>query len=166
MCASILIPEQEASLKETLDPILSATHDRWMADADQALGPVMEADASFFQRWAAVRYLWDKFAERIQLEQELIDELHPLIHREAWERLSIEADRVKRLRRDLALLADQSGAAREVTRTARALLDALRQWYAQIEFAVGLIDLIHVSPYATRLLAQWRRGGLAQSCMF
>jgi hypothetical protein len=166
MCASLLIPERETPVEERLNPVLAATHDRWMADADQALGPVMEPDASFFQRWTAVRYLWDEFAERLQLEQELLDELHPLIHPEAWERLSIQAHRVKRLRQDLALLADQSGTRREVALTAHALLDGLRLWYAEIEFTVGLIELIHLSPYATRLLGQWKRGGLAESCMF
>jgi hypothetical protein len=166
MCASPLIDEPKTTVEETLDPILVTTHDRWMADADQALRPVMECDVTFSQRWAAVRYVRDEFAERLQLEQELIDELHSLIHSEARERLSIQADRVKRLAQDLDSLAHQSGATREVARTARALLDALRLWYAEIEFAVGPTDLADVSPSVNRLLAQWKRGALAECGMF
>jgi hypothetical protein len=142
------------------------THDRWMADADQALQPVMECDATFSQRWAAVRYVRDEFAERLQLEQELIDELHPLIHPEARERLSIQAERVKRLAQDLDSLAHQSGATREVARTARGLSDALRLWYAEIEFTVGQTHLADISPSVNRILAQWKRSALAESGMF
>jgi hypothetical protein len=166
MCASLLIVEPKTTVEETLDPILATTHDRWMADADQALRPAMESDATFSQRWAAVRYVRDEFAERLQLEQELIDELHPLIHPEAREQLSIQAERVKRLGQDLDSLAHQSGATREVARTARALLDALRLWYAEIEFGVGHTDLADVSPRVNGLLAQWKRAALAESARF
>jgi hypothetical protein len=164
MCASLLILEPQTTVEETLDPILATTHDRWMADADQALRPVMEGDATFSQRWAAVRYVRDEFAERLQLE--LIDELYPHIHPEARERLSLQANRVKQLGQDLDNLAHQPGATREVALTARALLDALRLWYAEIEFGVGHTDLADVSPSVNRLLAQWKRGGLAESGMF
>ena len=164
MCASILIPERESSVEETLDPILAATHDRWTAEADKALGPVMDADATFFQRWVATRYLSEEFAERLQLEQQLIDELHPFLCPEAEERLSAQADRVRQLRQDLSRVAHRLGTVPEMIRVARALMDALRLWYAEIEFAIGRVHLADLSPTAARLLEQWERGTLAESC--
>jgi hypothetical protein len=164
MCASILIPEPETSVEGTLDPILAATHDRWMAEADKALGPVMDSDATFSQRWVAARYLSEEFAERLQLEQQLIDELPPFLCPEAQERLSAQAARVRQLRQDLSGVVHRLGTVPEMIRVARALMDALRLWYAEIEFAIGRVHLADVSPTAARLLQQWERGTLAESC--
>lgn len=145
MCATMVAPN-------TLEPILAGTHDRWMAEADKIIGPVTEPDATFFQRWAAVRYLWDELPGRLELEQELLDELHPFIPAEIRERLSMQLDRLHHLHRDLDGLAHRTGTARELARTARALLEALRLWYAEIEFGVGEVEPADIGYAATSLL--------------
>jgi hypothetical protein len=152
MTASTLLPYRENVAEQTLAPILARVHDRWMAEADGALDPVTDPQATFFQRWTAVRYLWDQFAERFMLEQELIQELHAFIPLEIRERLAMQMDRVNRLHQDLDRLAHQRGVARELARTTRALLEALRLWYAEIEFAAGGIRQEDTSPDVHRLL--------------
>lgn len=152
MCASVVITQHGRAAPDILDPILAGTHDRWMAEADKVLGPVTERDATFFQRWAAIRYLSDTFPERFGMERELLEELHPFIVAEVRERLTLQVDRLIRLQQDLERLARQRGTAREVAHTARELLEALRLWYAEIEFAVGELREEDVGPGAARLL--------------
>jgi hypothetical protein len=123
-----------------------------MAEADKIIGPVTEPDATFMQRWAAVRYLWDELPGRLQLEQELLYELHPFIPAEIRARLSMQLDRLHHLHRDLDGLAHRTGTARELARTARAFLEALRLWYAEIEFAIGEVERADIGYAATSLL--------------
>jgi hypothetical protein len=123
-----------------------------MADCDVALGPVTDRDATFLQRWAAVRYVGDTFPEQFQLEQDLVEELHPFILPEVRERLDLQKDRLARLQQELEALAHQRGTAREIARVARHLVDALRLWYAEIEFAVGGLQMRDIGPQATGLL--------------
>ena len=152
MCATTAVSTLDRAARNTLDPILARTHDRWMAEADRIIGPVTEPDATFFQRWAAVRYLWDELPVRLQLEQELLDDLHPFIPAEIRERLSMQLDRLHHLHRDFDGLAHRTGIARELARTARALLEALRLWYAEIEFAVGETERADIGYAATSVL--------------
>ena len=168
MCATTVVSPLNRAVRDTLDPLLAEIHDRWMAEADRVIGPITEPDATFFQRWAAVRYLWDVLPVRLQQEQELLDDLHPFIPDEIRERLSVQLDRLHHLHRDLDGLAHRTGTARELARTARALLEALRLWYAEIEFAAGEIERTDIGYAATSLLerltgspvseAEWVRG--------
>ena len=151
MCAMPVVSLDRAT-RDTLAPILAGTHDRWMAEADKRIGPVTDSDATFMQRWAAVRYVWDELPVRLQLEQELLDELHPFIPAEIRARLSMQLDRLHHLHRSFDGLAHRTGSARELARTARALLEALRLWYAEIEFATGEIERGDVGYAATSLL--------------
>lgn len=152
MCATTVISPLDRSARDTFDPILARTHDRWMSEADKIIGPVTDPDATFMQRWAAVRYVWDELPVRLQLEQELLDELHPFIPAEMRARLSMQLDRLHHLHQDFDGLAHRSSTARELARTARALLEALRLWYAEIEFAAGEIRRADVGYAAASLL--------------
>jgi hypothetical protein len=152
MCATTVVSPRDRAAQDTLDPILSGTHDRWMAEADKIIGPVTEWDATFMQRWAAVRYVWDELPARLQLEEQLLKELHPFIPAEIWERLSMQLDRLHHLDRDLDRLAHRTGTAQELARTARNMLEALRLWYAEIELATGGIERADIGYAATSLL--------------
>ena len=162
MTATLLVPDREALVDTTLAPVLARVHDRSMAEHEVALDPISDPDATFFQRWAAVRYLWDQFAERFLLEQRLLDELHPFIPVELRNRLEMQIDRLGRLQHDLDRLAHQRGVARELASTTRALLEALRQWYAEIEFAAGEIRRSDISNSAQGILEKLNRG--SSSC--
>jgi hypothetical protein len=70
------------------------------------------------------------------------------------ERLRMQADRLGRLFADFSRLGRQRESARELARTARDLLEAVRLWYAEIELATGGIRWGDVGKEATRLLAE------------
>ena len=152
MYATTVVSPLDRAAQDTLDPILAGTHDRWMSEADKMLGPVTEPDATFMQRWAAVRYVADELPGRLQLEQELLEDLHPFIPAEIRERLSMQLDRLHHLHRDVDGLAHRTGTARELARTVRALLEALRLWYAEIEFALGELERADIGYAASALL--------------
>jgi hypothetical protein len=158
MPPTLVLPEFATGATGTLAQRLATAHDRWMADCDCALGPVCDPDATFLQRWAAIRYATDVFVERFRLERELIQELHPFIVAEIWERLLMQEDRLTRLHLELERLARQRGAARELARTTREFVEALRLWYAEIEFAVGEASQKDIGPEASRLLRRFPAG--------
>jgi hypothetical protein len=143
---------------DTLVRRLAAGHDDWMADADRFLLPVADADATFWERWGAVRYVEDELLDRFQLERRLLDELRAFLTAEMKERLGMQADRLSRLLAEFRRLGGERGRARELAHTTRELLDALRLWYAEIELAAGGIRWADVSTEAIRLLTEFSGG--------
>jgi hypothetical protein len=152
MSATLTLHRPGAARDKTLADDLAPMHDRWMAECDLALGPVTDRDATFLQRWAAIRYVAETFPERFEVEQELVKELRPFILPEIRERLQMQMDRLIRLQQELERLARLRGTARDVARLARDLEEALRLWYADLEFAVGDLCPDEIGPLATRLL--------------
>ena len=158
-----LVPEPTIPKEATLDAVLPSVHDAWMADADRLLGPVTDPNATFWDRWAAVRFVSDLFQERFELEQVLLNDLHPFLEPELNGRLWMQVDRLDRLYHDINQLARRRGTAREIAHMSRDFLEALRIWYADIEFAAGDIRQRDLSRKATQILAQLR-GGWADWC--
>lgn len=140
---------------DTLGRRLADAHDNWMADADHFLFPVADANATFWERWAAVRYVEDQLLDRFQLERRLLDELRPFLTPEIKERLGMQVDRLSRLLADFRRLGGERARARELAHTTRELVDALRLWYAEIEFGAGEIQGSDVSKDGMRLLADF-----------
>ena len=139
---------------DTLGTTFTVTHDHWMTDADRFLGPVTSADATFWQRWGAMRYLDEQLSVQFQLERGLLEQLRAFLPAEMRERLWMQADRLERLFDDLTRLGRQRESAREVAHTARLVLEALRLWYAEIELAAGGIQWTSVNQEGIRLLTQ------------
>jgi hypothetical protein len=140
---------------DTLGRRFADAHDNWMADADRFLLPVADANATFWERWSAVRYVEDQLLDRFQLERRLLDELRAFLTPEIKERLGMQADRLTRLLADFRRLGRERARARELAHTTRELLDAVRLWYAEIEFAAGGIRWNDVSSEGIRLLAEF-----------
>ena len=143
---------------DTIGSRLTLAHDGWMADGDRFLSPITSADATFWERWAGVRYVKDQLLARFRLERDLLDELRPFLTAEIRERLQLQADRIARLLTGFERLAGQRETARELAHTTRELIEALRLWYAEIEFAAGGIRWSDVSGEGHRLLAEVNRG--------
>jgi tRNA nucleotidyltransferase/poly(A) polymerase len=137
---------------DTLGTRFTVAHDNWMADGDRFLLPVADADATFWERWAAVRYVDDQLQERFHLERALLEALRAFLTPEMNERLWMQADRLTRLLGEFARLGRQRESARELARNTRELLDALRLWYAEIELAAGGIRYSDLSREGIRLL--------------
>jgi hypothetical protein len=140
---------------DTLGRRFAEAHDNWMADADRFLLPVADANATFWERWAAVRHVEDQLLDRFQLERRLLDELRAFLTPEIKERLGMQADRLTRLLAEFRRLGRERARARELARTTRELVDALRLWYAKIEFGAGGIQWSDVNREGIRLLAEF-----------
>jgi hypothetical protein len=149
MCATTLIPRPHTD--EVLFRAMTSLHDSWMAEADQVLEPMMHRDATFWQRWAAVNFLREQFPERLALEAELLTELHAFLTAELNERLRMQIERLGRLHRELEQLSQCRAPAREMAIAVRELLEALRLWYAEIEFAASGVRQEDLGSRASRL---------------
>lgn len=150
-----MAPQPNAKITtNTLGARLTVAHDNWMADADRFLLPVADADATFWERWGAVRYVEDQHLERFRREWALLEELRAFLTPEIRERLWMQADRLTRLLGEFNRLGRQRESARELAHTTRELLDALRLWYAEIEFGAGGIPWSDVSRQGIQLLAE------------
>jgi hypothetical protein len=155
MYTTVMAPQPNAKVADTLRTRFTVVHDNWMADADRFLLPVADANATFWERWSAVRYVEDQLLDRFQLERRLLDELRAFLTPEIKERLGMQADRLSRLLAGFRRLGRERARARELARTTLELLDAVRLWYAEIEFAAGGIRWNHVSSEGIRLLAEF-----------
>jgi hypothetical protein len=151
---STITAHQGSRPTDTLGPRITIAHDNWMADGDRFIVPVTDSDATFWERWAALRYVEDQLLERFRLERTLLEELHAFLVPEMRERLGMQADRLSRLFADFSRLGRQRESARELARTARDLLEAVRLWYAEIELATGGIRWGDLGKEASRLLAE------------
>jgi len=140
---------------DTLGRRFEDAHDSWMADADRFLLPVADANATFWERWAAVRYVEDQLLDRFQLERRLLDELRAFLAPEMKERLGMQVDRLRHLLADFRRLGRERTRARELAHTTRELLDGLRLWCAEIELAAGGIRWTDMSSGGIRLLAEF-----------
>jgi hypothetical protein len=125
-----------------------------MAIADRFLLPLTKANATFWERWAGVRYVEDQLLERFHLERALLEELRVFLTPEIRERLQMQTHSVSRRLAEFDRLGHQRVDARELAQTPRELLNALRLWYAEIEFAAGGIRRSDVSKQGIQLLAE------------
>jgi hypothetical protein len=151
--STTMFPQPFPPDQDTIDTRLVPAHDNWMADADRFLMPVIDTDATFWDRWAAIRYVEEQLASRFQSELALLQQLRAFLPAEIRERLDMQAERLSRLIEDFNRLGRQRESAREVSHTARQLTEALRLWYAEIELNAGRIHLSDMSRDGIRLLS-------------
>ena len=147
-----MTPQSNMQADDTIDARLIPAHDNWMADAARFLNPVTDADATFWQRWAAVRYVEEQLPARLGSERALLQQLRAFLPPEITKRLSMQAERLSVLVEHFNQVGRQRESAREVARTAWELTEALRLWYAEIEYAVGGIRVADVGRDEIRLL--------------
>ena len=155
MYSTATAPPPPARVIDTLGTRFTVAHDNWMADADRFLLPVTNADATFWERWAAMRYVEDHLLAQVHVERALLEELRAFMIPEVRERLWMQADRLSCLLSEFNRLGRQRESARELAHTTRKLLDKLRLWYAEIEFAAGGIRWSDVSRDGVQLLAEF-----------
>ncbi len=137
---------------ETVSARLSTTHDEWINEARQFLLPATAADAPFWDRWSAVRYLNDQYMDRYRAEQELVAELRPFIPVREHEMLTGGGERLVRLWLALDRVGRRRGTALEFARATSDLLKALELWCAEIEHAGSRVETDALPPEARRLL--------------
>ena len=124
---------------QPLDAVLRAIHDRWTKEARRFLEPTLEADADYWIRWGAVRYLADDFRNQFGWERDLVEELRPFLEPDQALRLAHETEGVARLALELDRIGRRRGTAEEFAAGTRALLVQLALWCAELELAAGAL---------------------------
>lgn len=139
--------------QQGLGPVLRAAHKIWIAETDLYLTPISAPEASFWERWTAVRYLADDFVAQYRRECTLLDELRAFLPSEVAETLLEQGGRIEQLQQELDRLGRRRGTAQTVSVAARLLLDSVRTWCADIEAAARHIDRSELPEEAQRVLA-------------
>jgi hypothetical protein len=160
MCATTLIPERSAEPELMLESPIAAAHDKWMAEVHQVLLPVTFPEATFWERWDAVRYLAERLPQRLQLELALSTELRPLLCPEDIERLQQQGERLIGLQRDCGRLGREPMMARQLAGRTKELLEAVRLWCAEFELAAGRIPESAADEGVMRLLGRMGLAGI------
>ena len=154
MNATAVTPQPDTRVLDTLGTRFTNAHDTWMTDTDRYLLPVTNSDATFWERWAAIRYVQEQLLGRFRLERNLLEELRSFLTPEMKERLWMQADRLTRLLGEFDRLGRQRESARQLAHVARELIEALRLWYAEIEYAAGGVRRNDLSREGVQLLAE------------
>ena len=150
MTASTATPTTTRSVGTVLEPV----HDHWACQVRFFLDPATDIRAGFSDRWGAVRFLGDQFAERFQLEGALVDELRPWLAPESGARLSAARADVERTAGALMAIGGRRGVAMLTAGLVQRLLAELGRWWGQLESATAHLDQEELPPRARRLLRQ------------
>src|SRR5512138_87502 len=116
---------------------LRGFHRLWIAETRRILQPALKAEADFWTRWAAVRYLSGDFRERFWIERRLVEQLQPRLAAPVATRLAAQGEQVFSLRLELDRMGRRRGAAPEFAALAEALLNGLGRWLGDIERAAA-----------------------------
>lgn len=142
----------EAQQVDSLETILAPIHDQWIAQVGQMLAPALAPRATFWERWGVVRYLTDRFDNRFRLECALIDGLNGLLSPEAAGRLNSTRVALESIRARIACLGRRRGTGGVVAGFAGRLIEQLKLWCAQVEFATRPLSHEDLDQESHRLL--------------
>jgi hypothetical protein len=119
--------------------------------------PACDARAGFWPRWAAVRYLADRFDRDFGLEGELLDGLIGEVEPQAAQRLTEGRQALEILRHDLDWVGRRRGTGIPTAAIAGAFLQTLRRWCVELEQALSSLPLGETTPQTDALLAELDR---------
>jgi hypothetical protein len=137
---------------DTLDVVLSPVHDRWIEQMNRLLAPAMVPQATFWDRWGAVRYLIDQFEDRFRLECALMDSLAGWLSRSEFVHLSTIRAVLERTRTDLIALGRRRGTGMVVAAFAEEILNQAKLWCAQLELATRNLRRCELSAESQRVV--------------
>ena len=123
--------------EEPLAAVLRPIHSAWIDEARRFLEPALEPGSDFWSRWSAVRYISDDFQVWSRRERALLYVLRPFLPQDVAELLVREGEQVFQLRLELDRLGRRRGTAAEFAAAARALVEHLGLWCAELERAAG-----------------------------
>jgi hypothetical protein len=134
---------------------LRLVHDRWLREVRNNLTPAtLPSGSTIWERWGAVRYLADEFNFHFGCECSLVDQLHDRLEPGVAARLVAEREALEQIRAELDVLGRRHGTAGSVSVLARALIDRLSLWCAEIEAATRGLAVGELDQQTLELLAQ------------
>jgi hypothetical protein len=150
----LVMSSRPAAPPGAVPAILARIHRHWLAQVAQVLEPAIEAGASFWERWAAARFLCDQFEGRYRLECELMESLAPLLPAHEVTQLEAERETVERLRATLIAAGRRQLGGPLVSSLSRVLLRQLRQWCGRLEVAAQGLMFEELPPDARTHLSR------------
>ncbi|HEU5040306.1 MAG TPA: hypothetical protein VFT84_05780 [Gemmatimonadales bacterium] len=138
----------------TVPAVLARIHRHWLRQVARVLEPAIQPAASFWERWAAARFLCDQFEGRYRLECELMEDLVPILPPHEVIRLEAERETVERLRATLIAAGRRQLGGPLVSALSRVLLGQLRRWCGRLEAATAGMELDDLPPEARDKLTQ------------
>jgi hypothetical protein len=137
----------------TLASVLGPIHRRWISRTRRTVEPVLTRDASFWDRWTAVRYLDDAFDDHYRQEVALVGSLIPLLPPAVGNRLTTLTETLDQSRVQLDRVGRRRGVSRAVSVVAREFLDLFQLWCTEVETAVGGLRRKALPERSEQLLA-------------
>jgi len=155
MTATLTMPvEQVAS--EQVTTTLARVHDQWVERIGEMLAPAARQTSSFWDRWAAVRYLGDQFEDRFRMECELAECLSSRLSPTHRARLAAARTGLDRTRAALMEAGRRQGGVSQVVLLARRLLDQVRRWCVTFELVATGLDRDDLPPRGREMLGRLR----------
>jgi hypothetical protein len=149
MCAATAATVRAIRVDETLDAVLSPSHDAWV---QEARGLLLPAIAPFWDRWSMVRYLTEGFLERFQVERALVRELQPFMTVREMNTLEAGGERLARLHLALDQISRRRPATTEFAAKTAEFIKALERWCAEVELACSGVHRDALPAEARRAL--------------
>jgi hypothetical protein len=137
--------------------VLRTVHDIWIHQIESYTSSAVAPEATFWNRWTAVRYLADEFQSQYQRERALLEELGPFLSSGAIQSLAEEADRILQLHRLVDSVGRRRGTAKTLSVFTRKLLDAVLRWCGDFELTTGEISRDSLGGQAQQVLAELER---------
>ncbi|HEU4647696.1 MAG TPA: hypothetical protein VFS33_01455 [Gemmatimonadales bacterium] len=135
---------------------LRRVHDRWLREVGAQLEPVTVAStSSVWDRWGAARYLADQFNYHFHTAGMLLQQLGPKLASAVVARLAAERAALERMRDELSVLGRRQGTAAPMAVLARALIERLTRWCADLETATDDLAADELEDEARVLLARF-----------
>jgi hypothetical protein len=147
----------------TLASVLGPIHDYWISQTRRTVEPALSRDASFWDRWTAVRYLDDPFDDHYHHEVALVGSLVPLLPPAVAGRLTTLTETLDQSRAQLDRVGRRRGVARAVSVVAREFLDLFQLWCTEVEAAVGGLLRENLPERSQELLAALEAAAAVES---
>ena len=133
---------------------VAAFNRRWLEEVRQHLSPACAPHSTFWDRWAAVRYLADGFADPYKLSGELLEALLEGLDRRTASRLADDRATIDQLREDFDRIGRERGNTIAAAAIACSLLATLQRWCGGMEDAIGVVGAKGLSPQAREIVAR------------
>ena len=140
----------------TVGAVLASIHEEWMRQVAVFLGPALNDDANFWTRWAAARFLSDRFGDRFRLECALVDALGDLVSEEAARTLASARTELEGVAGQLSDAGRRRATGMLTARLARRFIDQLALWCVEVELATDRLETAELPEAAGRLLQRLR----------
>lgn len=140
----------------TVGDELALVHEGRMQQVSTFLSPALDEQADFWSRWAAARFLSDRFARWFRQECALLDALGPLVPEAGARTIAAARAALQRTTAELVAAGRRRHNGVLTARLVRRFLDQLAFWYVEVELATERIATADLPPGPAAALSAFR----------